>query len=148
MSSNLQSNELQPRFGLAGLAEATLITVFSFLVLSFCVPARGSMEMRNTNISNSIANVIRRFSGRVNAMLCATTAAPQLQWHLQPFAGSMSGRNSIAIQLLPISVDGSGTLRMDLPGSCLLGMSEPTCHKTSKRALLPLFIQRLFQRLS
>ena len=104
--------------------------------------------MRNTNISNSIANVIRRFSGRVNAMLCAT-AAPQLQWHLQPYARSMSGRNVVAIHLLPISVDGIGTLRMDLPGSCLLpGMSEPTCRKTSKRALLPLVIQRLFQRLS
>ena len=78
--------------------------------------------MRNTNINNSIANVIR-FSVRVNEMLCAL-AAPQLRWHLQPCVGTAAARSLTSHDRLHDSATGSGSLSLGTKGSLLPGISD------------------------
>jgi hypothetical protein len=85
--------------------------------------------MRNSNINNSIANVISRFSARVDSMLCAITA-PQHQWHLQPYAN---------LGTVDAPITGG-----DMP-VYLTGTSEPTCDLTIGKVVRK---QRQFQRLS
>lgn len=82
--------------------------------------------MRNTNITNSIANVIR-FSVRVNEMLCAL-AAPQHQWRLQPIVGNVSGRNVTGRCYRPAVsaavTAASGSFPSDIAGSLLPQRTE------------------------
>ncbi len=96
--------------------------------------------MRNSIITNSIANVIR-FSVRVNGMLCASTA-PQQQWHLQPFVGTVFGRITSHFRL-SYSANAVAASGLDFAGSLLPRISEPMRGRANQPAN-----PRLFLRLS
>ena len=98
--------------------------------------------MRYSNIKNSIANAISRFSARVNAMLVRTVTDVQRQWHLQPFALPVSNRH-LGTECLfrALSVVGASGTGAELPGVYLPANSQP-CEITGKMVHKPSF-QRL-----
>ncbi len=97
--------------------------------------------MRNSNIQNSIANVVSRFSARVNAMLRMVTDL-QHPWHVQPSAlPVLLGRSGSLGRFRNLGMLGVFATGTDLPAIYLPATSEP-CEITGKMVRQPSF-QRL-----